>query len=221
MMKRLAKAGFTQSYTYFTWRNTKEELIQYVQELSGAMRFYYRPNFFANTPDILPKFLQTGGIPAFRIRFLLASLLSSIYGIYQGFELGEARAVPGKEEYLDSEKYQYKVWDLDRPGNIKPLIKTVNLLRRRYGALQDFANAQFLLAQDDNVLFFRKDAADRSHAIYAAILLDPHRGRSCRIELPEGSYTDLLHDRTVTHPAWPTITLTPDEPCLLLHTPAR
>jgi starch synthase (maltosyl-transferring) len=217
MMKRLAKAGFTQSYTYFTWRNTKAELIEYMQELSGMMRTYYRPNFFANTPDILPKFLQTGGPASFRIRFLLASLLSSVYGIYQGFELAEARAVPGKEEYLDSEKYQYKVWDLDRPGNIKKLIKRVNQLRRQYAALQDFANARFLTAQDDNVLFFAKDAPDRSHVIYAAILLDPHRGRSCQIDLPAGDYTDLLRDRAVTFYGWPTVTLTQDEPCLLLH----
>ncbi|GIL40403.1 alpha-1,4-glucan--maltose-1-phosphate maltosyltransferase [Roseiterribacter gracilis] len=217
MMKRLAKAGFTQSYTYFTWRNTKAELIEYVRELSGEMRAYYRPNFFPNTPDILPKFLQTSGVPGFRIRFLLASLLSSIYGIYQGFELAEARAVPGKEEYLDSEKYQYKVWDLDRPGNIKPLISRVNQLRRQYPALQDFANARFLDAQDDQVLFFAKDAPDRSHVIYAAILLDPQRGRSCPIELSQGTYTDLLRQHSVTFQSWPTITLTPDEPCLLLH----
>jgi starch synthase (maltosyl-transferring) len=213
MMKRLAKAGFT-------WRNTKAELIEYVQELSGGMRSYYRPNFFANTPDILPKFLQTSGPAGFRIRFLLASLLSSVYGIYSGFELAEGRAVPGKEEYLDSEKYQYKVWDWDRPGNIKPLIKRVNLLRRRYGALQDFANTRFLIANDDNVLFFAKDAPDRSHVIYAAILLDPHRGITCSVELPAGSYADLLHDRSEDFQSWPTITLTPDEPCLLLlHAP--
>jgi starch synthase (maltosyl-transferring) len=219
MMKRLAKVGFTQSYTYFTWRNSKRELTEYMQELSGAMRSYYRPNFFTNTPDILPFFLQTSGVAGFRIRFLLAALLSSSYGIYNGFELAEARAVPGKEEYLDSEKYQYKVWDWDRPGNIKPLIRQVNLLRRRYAALQDFANARFLVAEDDDVLFFVKEATD--HAIYAAILLDPHRGRSCRIELPAGRYTDLLRDATMEFAPWPSVTLTPDQPGLLLHAPKR
>ena len=109
MMRALAKAGFTQSYSYFTWRNTKDELASYLTELSrGPMREYYRPNFFTNTPDILPEFLQKGGRPAFLIRVVLAATLSPVSGIYNGFELAEAEAVPGTEEYLHSEKYEYK-----------------------------------------------------------------------------------------------------------------
>jgi maltose alpha-D-glucosyltransferase / alpha-amylase len=117
---RLAKAGFTQSYTYFTWRNTKDELIEYLTELTQGMgKEYFRPNFFTNTPDILPVFLQEGGRPAFRIRLALAGTLSPCYGIYNGFELCENAAIPGREEYIHSEKYEYKVWDWDRPGHIK------------------------------------------------------------------------------------------------------
>jgi starch synthase (maltosyl-transferring) len=127
MMRTLAKAGFTQSYTYFTWRNFKGELIEYFQELTqGPMREYFRGNLFPNTPDILPEFLQKGGRPAFMIRAVLATTLSSVYGIYSGFELCENTPVPGKEEYLNSEKYELKAWDWERPGNIRPLITRLN-----------------------------------------------------------------------------------------------
>src|SRR3712207_4125560 len=116
MMRVLAKAGFTQSYTYFTWRNFKGELIEYFTELTqGPMKEYFRGNLFPNTPDINPEFLQRGGRPAFMIRAILATTLSSVYGIYSGFELCEATPLaPGKEEYLDSEKYEIKAWDWDR-----------------------------------------------------------------------------------------------------------
>src|SRR5438132_11574319 len=109
MMKVLAKAGFTQSYTYFTWRNSKQELIDYFTELMQAeVREYFRGNLWPNTPDILPPILQVGGRPAFKMRAVLAATLSSLYGIYSGFELCENAAIPGREEYLDSEKYQFK-----------------------------------------------------------------------------------------------------------------
>src|SRR5438046_6551507 len=118
MMKALAKAGFTQSYTYFTWRNTKAELTEYFTELTQTeMREYFRGILFPNTPDILPFHLQEGGRPAFMIRAVLASTLSSVYGIYSGFELGENAALPNREEYLDSEKYQFKERDWNAPGN--------------------------------------------------------------------------------------------------------
>ena len=131
MMRALAKAGFTQSYTYFTWRNTKSELIEYLTELTSyPAKEYFRPNFFTNTPDILPVFLQEGGRPAFRIRLVLAATLSPVYGIYNGFELCENTPIPGREEYLHSEKYEYKVWDWDRPGNIKEDIAVLNRFRR-------------------------------------------------------------------------------------------
>ncbi|MBV8652898.1 MAG: DUF3416 domain-containing protein, partial [Alphaproteobacteria bacterium] len=131
MMKLLAKAGFTQSYSYFTWRNTKAELTQYLTELTqGPEREYMQPNFFTNTPDILPRILQEGGRPAFRTRFVLAATLSPAYGIYNGFELCEGTPIPNSEEYLHSEKYEYKVWDWDRPGNIKDEIAALNRFRR-------------------------------------------------------------------------------------------
>ena len=124
MMRALAKVGFSQSYTYFTWRNTKAELTEYLTELiEYPASEYFRPNFFTNTPDILPVFLQEGGRPAFRIRLVLAATLSPAYGIYNGFELCENTPIPGREEYLHSEKYEYKVWDWDRPGNIKDDIR--------------------------------------------------------------------------------------------------
>ncbi|MEY2545263.1 MAG: hypothetical protein QOG48_380, partial [Verrucomicrobiota bacterium] len=130
MMKVLAKAGFTQSYTYFTWRNSKQELIEYFTELTQTeMSEYFRGNLWPNTPDILPFHLQEGGRPAFMIRVLLAATLSSVYGIYSGFELCENAALPGREEYLESEKYQFKERDWDAPGNIKEWITRLNEIR--------------------------------------------------------------------------------------------
>ena len=120
LMKALAKAGFTQSYSYFTWRNTKYELTEYLTELTQTpMREYFRPNFFTNTPDILAPILQQGGAAAFRMRQVLAATLSSSYGIYSGYEVCENEAVPGTEEYLNSEKYQIKTRDWNKPGNIQ------------------------------------------------------------------------------------------------------
>src|SRR6266496_3614878 len=123
LMKALAKAGFDQSYTYFTWRNSKRELIEYFMELTQTeMSEYFRPNLWPNTPDILPFVLQEGGRSAFMIRVLLAATLSPLYGIYSGYELCENEALPGREEYLDSEKYQFKERDWNAPGNIKDWI---------------------------------------------------------------------------------------------------
>src|SRR5260370_23097229 len=127
MMKALAKGGFTQSYTYFTWRNTKAELTEYLAELCGTeMKYYFCGNFFTNTPDILPFFLQTGGRPAFLIRAFLAATLSTAYGIYSGFELCENVAIPDREEYLNSEKYQFKERDWNAHENIKDYIPSRN-----------------------------------------------------------------------------------------------
>ncbi len=185
MMRRLAKVGFTQSYTYFTWRNTKPELIEYLTELTQTeMREYFRPNFFTNTPDILPPFLQTGGRPAFIIRLVLAATLSSVYGIYNGFELCENRAIPGTEEYADSEKYQYKVWDWDRPGNIKDVIRTVNTIRRDNAALQEFLNLRFYPADDDDIIFYGKISKDGSNRIFTAVNLDPFATHAATVSLP-------------------------------------
>src|SRR3954471_11732439 len=139
VMKALAKAGFDQSYTYFTWRNFKGELEDYFTELTTApMKDFYRGNLFPKTPHILPESLQRGGRPPFMIRALLAATLSSVYGIYSGFELCENAALPGKEEYADSEKYEIRAWDWEREGNIRPLITRLNQVRRHNPALQEY-----------------------------------------------------------------------------------
>jgi len=185
MLKMLAKAGFSQSYTYFTWRNFKSELTDYLTELTQSdCRDYLRPNLFTNTPDILPAFLQTGGRPAFQIRLVLAATLSSVYGIYNGFELCEATAVPGTEEYQDSEKYQYKVWDWDRPGNIKDDITAVNRIRRENPALQHLKNLRFYRASDDNVLFYGKMTPERDNIVLIAVNLDPFEAHEADLEFP-------------------------------------
>jgi starch synthase (maltosyl-transferring) len=185
MMQRLAKVGYTQSYTYFTWRNTKAELTEYLTELTQTeMREYYRPNFFANTPDILPPFLQKGGRPAFMIRLILAATLSTTYGIYNGFELCENAAIPNTEEYAHSEKYEYKVWDWDRPGNIKDLVTKVNAIRRENPALHEFLNLRFHGCDNDAVLFYGKSTADGANRILIAVNLDPAAPHAANLQLP-------------------------------------
>ncbi|HJU16106.1 MAG TPA: maltotransferase domain-containing protein [Stellaceae bacterium] len=187
MMRALAKAGFTQSYTYFTWRNTKPELTEYLTELTqGWAKEYFRPNFFTNTPDILPVFLQEGGRPAFRIRLALAATLSPAYGIYNGFELCENTGIPGREEYLHSEKYEYKVWDWDRPGHIKDDIRTLNRFRRENPALREFVNLRFVPCADPAILAYAKATADRSNIVLVVVNLDPHAVHEAEIDLPLG-----------------------------------
>jgi len=185
LMKALAKIGFTQSYSYFTWRNHKAEIVDYLEELTqGEAREYMRANFFTNTPDILPTILQTGGRPAFLQRVALAATLDSVYGIYNGYELCENAPVPGKEEYLDSEKYQYKAWDWDRPGNIKDWIRALNRIRRENPALQEYDNLRFYPSDDDHILVYAKMTPDRSNFILVAVNLDPHAPHESHFELP-------------------------------------
>jgi len=185
MMRALAKAGFTQSYTYFIWRNTKQELTEYLTELTQTpMREYFRPNFFANTPDILAPILQTGGRAAFKLRLLLAATLSPSYGIYSGFELCENQAVPGTEEYLNSEKYQIKIRDWTQPGNIKEFIGRVNSIRRENPALQQFLNLQFLSTDNDQILFFSKATRARENVILVVVNLDPFDAQHCTVLVP-------------------------------------
>ena len=185
MMRALAKSGFTQSYTYFTWRNTKSELIEYLTELTAyPAKEYFRPNFFTNTPDILPVFLQEGGRPAFRIRLVLAATLSPAYGIYNGFELCENTPIQGREEYLHSEKYEYKVWDWDRAGNIKEDIAVLNRFRRNNPALQEFLNLRFLNCNDPNILAYAKISSDRANVVIIVVNLDPHGAHEDTVELP-------------------------------------
>jgi starch synthase (maltosyl-transferring) len=185
MMKALAKAGFTQSYTYFTWRNTKHELTDYLTELAQTpMRDYFRPNFFANTPDILTPVLQHGGPAAFRMRLVLAATLSPSYGIYSGFELCEDQAIAGTEEYLNSEKYQIKVRDWNQPGNIKEFIGRVNSIRRDNSALQQFFNLQFLDSDNDQILLFAKSSQARENVLLVAVNLDPFNAHHCTAIVP-------------------------------------
>ena len=163
VMRYLAKAGFTQSYTYFTWRNTPAELREYLTELTTTdVREYMRPNFFANTPDILHEYLQHGGRPAFEVRLILAATLSASYGIYSGFELCEHVPVrPGSEEYLDSEKYQIKARDWNAAGNLKELIARSTPFAGEHPALQQNVTLRFHATDNPALLWFSKhtDAA--------------------------------------------------------------
>lgn len=185
VMKALAKAGFAQSYTYFTWRNFKQELREYGEELTqGPMKEFFRGNFFTNTHDILPTILQEGGRAAFQYRVVLAATMSSAYGIYSGYELCENTPVPGKEEYLDSEKYQYKVWDWDRPGNISDYIARLNGIRRNHPALQEYENLRFVDTSDDNVLAYYKATGDGSDVVLVIVNLDPFHAHESAVWLP-------------------------------------
>ena len=172
LMKGLAKLGFTQSYTYFTWRTQKWELEQYLNELTAyPERDFYRPNFFVNTPDILPYHLQGGETWMFKSRAALAATLSSSYGIYNGFELLEHEPIPGREEYLDSEKYEIKVRDWDKAGNIKPYIRDLNKVRRANAALQQTSQLRFIPLEDGNVIGFVKESVDQTNSVAVAIAI--------------------------------------------------
>ena len=185
VMKRLAKVGFNQSYSYFTWRNTKAELTEYLTELTTEeCRHYMRPNFFVNTPDINPVFLQTSGRPGFRTRLVLAASLAGNYGVYNGYEVCEATPFPGKEEYLDSEKYQLRQWDFDAEGNIKDDIRLMNRVRREHPAMREFTNLRFFNAFSDDVLYYGKfDEAENSFLLFH-VLLNPHAPAEFGFELP-------------------------------------
>ncbi|MFN3817846.1 alpha-1,4-glucan--maltose-1-phosphate maltosyltransferase [Blastomonas sp.] len=194
MMYRLAKVGFNQSYTYFTWRDTKAELVDYITELATeAPKDFYRPHFFVNTPDINPHFLQTGGRPAHRIRAVLAATLSGLWGVYSGFELCDAAPLgPGKEEYLDSEKYQIRVRDWNEPGNIIADVTRLNALRRTHPALQTHLNTRFYTAHDDNIIWYGKPSPTGgtaqdgalSEMIMVMVNMDPHHSHGCAFEIP-------------------------------------
>jgi len=174
VMETLAKAGFSQSYTYFTWRNSKWELTEYARELAGPMAEYFRPSFFANTPDILHEYLQEGGPPAFHARFVLAATLSPTYGIYSGFEHYENVPVrPGSEEYLNSEKYEVKRRALDGP--LLPLVARVNAARRAHPALQRLENVTFLGTENDALIAYAKRTGE--DVVIVCVNLDPHAER--------------------------------------------
>jgi starch synthase (maltosyl-transferring) len=185
VMYRLAKVGFSQSYTYFTWRETKSELEAYLRELGApGPREFFRPHFFVNTPDINPVYLQNAGRPAYLIRAALAATLSGLWGMYNGFELCEGTPIPGREEYLDSEKYQLRAWDWDRPGNIVPEITALNRIRRLNPALRTHLNTTFLPAGNDVVTIFEKATPDRGNVLVTAISFDPARPQETGFEFP-------------------------------------
>ena len=185
MMYRLGQIGFSQSYTYFTWRNTKHELTEYFTELTqGPPRHFYRPHLFVNTPDINPYFLQSSGRPGFLIRAALAATLSGLWGLYSGFELCESAALAGREEYLDSEKYQLRQRDWQAPGNIVAEISRLNHIRRDNPALHSHLGLRFYNAFNDQVLYYGKATADRSNFILVAVSLDPHQPQQTSFEIP-------------------------------------
>jgi starch synthase (maltosyl-transferring) len=200
MMKALARAGFNQSYTYFTWRNSKQELIDYFTELTQTeMSEYFRPNLWPNTPDILPPLLQEGGRPAFMIRVLMAATLSPLYGIYSGYELCENKALPGREEYLDSEKYQFKERDWNAPGNIKDWISRINQIRKQNRALQMFTNLRFYPADNDAILFYGKMTPARDNIILVVVNLDPFRKQNSFVHVPIEEFGQMATDEYQVH----------------------
>ncbi len=248
MMKVLARAGFTQSYTYFTWRNTKQGLTEYFSELTHSeCAETMRPNLWPNTPDILPSFLQFGGRPAFVIRAVLAATLAPVYGIYSGFELCENAGLErrpwdaagdvrqflhlcdndykqlAREEYLDSEKYQWKARDWNAPGHIKETITQLNRIRRENRALQQLRNLRFHHADNDLVLYFVKMTAARDNILLIAVSLDPFHAQDAFIHVPVEQFGwmesqtyqahDLLHDeRYLWSGHRQFIRLTPEKP---------
>jgi len=208
IMYDLAKIGFTQSYTYFTWRNSKQEFIDYLTELTQSeTREYFRPNFWPNTPDILPEHLQYGGRPAFLTRLVLAATLSSNYGIYgPPFEHCLATPRAGVEEYLDNEKYEIKHWDWDAPGNLKAFIARVNRCRRENPALQTTWNLRFCDVDNSQLLAYGKVSDDGSNMILTVVNLDPVYTQSGWVTVPLADWGigpdqpflvhDLLNDQT-------------------------
>ncbi len=186
VMYRLAKIGFTQSYTYFTWRNTKRELTDYLKELTETeVKEYFRPNFWPNTPDILPEYLQYGGRTAFMIRLVLAATLASNYGIYgPAFEFWVNEAAPGKEEYLNSEKYELKHWDRDKIGDLRDFITRVNRIRKENPALQTMENLHFYEVDNDSLLFYGRTTEDLSDVILVVVNLDPFHTQSGWVNVP-------------------------------------
>ena len=233
VMYRLAKAGFSQSYTYFTWRNTKAEFEEYLTELTqGPAAEFFRPHFFVNTPDINPVPLQTAPRSGFLTRAALAATLSGLWGVYNGFELCDATPLPGREEYLNSEKYQLRAWEWGRPGNIEREIGQLNAIRKRNPALHTHLGVTFLRADNPQVLLFEKATPDRSNVLLVAINMDLSTPQSSRIDVPFWRWaerpaaleaTDLVQDRSERwHDASRFVSLTSEQPYAIWRiTPAK
>jgi starch synthase (maltosyl-transferring) len=222
-MYHLAKLGYSQSYTYFAWRNTKWELTQYLQELTQTeLRHYFRPSFWPNTPDILTEYLQNGGPPAFKTRVVLAATLAASYGIYgPAYELMEH--LPREhhsEEYLDSEKYEIKNWDVHGRPSLADFIARINHVRRENPALHANDALQFHQIQNEHLLWYTKHSPDKSNVIAVAVNLDPHMTHAAWAHLPTEALGlqpgkpyqvhDLLGDaRYIWHGDWNYIELNP------------
>ena len=187
VMQRLAKIGFSQSYTYFPWRNGKHEITAYLTELTQTpVREFLRPNQWTNTPDILTEFLQIGGRAAFAIRLLLAATLGANYGVYgPAFELLEHRPIRnGSEEYLNSEKYEIRHWDLEQPDSLRPLMTRVNEIRNSNPALENDWSLRFHFIDNDQLLCYSKESEDRSNLLLMVVNLDPHYTQSGFVSFP-------------------------------------
>lgn len=228
MMHRLAKLGFSQSYTYFTWRNTKVELTDYLNEITSLAQLdYFRPHFFVNTPDINPYFLQSSGRGGFLIRAVLAATTSGLWGVYSGFELCEAQALPGREEYQDAEKYELRSRDWNQPGNIVAEIARLNAIRRTNPALQTHRGIRFHDAHDTRVLFYSKTTPEEDNIVLVVVSLSPRESLTVNLDIPVWirernrrlggvRLRSLLNDRvqTVTQSAMP-VSLSPGQPFVL------
>jgi starch synthase (maltosyl-transferring) len=211
LMKHLAKAGFTQSYSYFTWRNARWEIAEYFQELSRPpVVDYMRPNLFANTPDILPEYLQHGGRAAFQIRLVLAATLGASYGIYgPPFETFEATPRPGAEEYVNNEKYELKHWDWEKPNVFREFIRLVNRIRRENQALQYDRYLRFHPSDNEQIVFFSKSSPDRSNVVFVVASVDPYHVQAGHVHIPLSEFgldsrdTYQVHDLlTGAHFLW-------------------
>jgi starch synthase (maltosyl-transferring) len=222
VLRYLAKAGFSQSYTYFTWRNSSQEIAEYFTELAQTeVREYLRPNLFANTPDILHAYLQRGGRPAFHVRLILAATLGASYGIYSGFELCENVPVrAGSEEYLDSEKYQIRVRDFDHPSSLAETIGRVNAIRRAHPALQHDWGLEFHETDNRELLCYSKRSVDGTDWLLIAVNLDPFNMQHGFVRVPLTAWglpadtlfevTDLLsNERYLWRGEWNYVRLDP------------
>ncbi|MBW9117390.1 alpha-1,4-glucan--maltose-1-phosphate maltosyltransferase [Rhizobium cauense] len=221
IMYRLAKVGFSQSYTYFTWRNERWELEQYMVELiTSEAREFFRPHFFVNTHDINPDFLQNAPRAAYLIRAALAATLSGLWGVYNGFELCEGRPDAKRKEYADSEKYEIRAWDYDRPGNIKAEIAMLNRIRRDNEALHSHLGLTLLPSSNNNVMFFEKASVGRDNVLLVAVTLNPHAIEESNVEFPFWRYglgdratlafEDLVSGESFRHSGkWHTMKLDP------------
>ncbi|MES2704888.1 MAG: alpha-1,4-glucan--maltose-1-phosphate maltosyltransferase [Bacteroidota bacterium] len=223
IMEHLAKSGFSQSYTYFTWRNTKEELEQYMTELTKTnSRHFFRPNFWPNTPDILPPEITAGGETAHIMRLILAATLSSNYGLYGPvYEYGLTEPMPGKEEYIHNEKYEIKQWDWDRYSKIKEVMIRVNRIRKDNPALHSTWNIELAQTTNENIICYAKASEDRSNILIIVVNLDPHGTHAGTVKVPlykfgfeHGSYrvTDLLSgDKYNWSSEWNFVSLNPHD----------